>query len=292
MTNRPSWLRVRAPTPAQAAGMRVMREVLARHGLRTVCQGALCPNVVECWGAGTATFMLLGNVCTRNCRFCAVPTGDPGGDVDEDEPRRVAEAVSELGLKFVVLTSVDRDDLADGGAGLLAHAVRRIKRESPATCVELLIPDFSGDPRALNGILTSESDVYGHNVETVRSLSAKLRDRRASYERSLTVIGYLRVGLAGRPARVKSGLMVGLGERRRELRETFADLREAGADTLTIGQYIQPSRSAVPVVRFVSPEEFEEIAEEAREAGFRSVIAGPLVRSSYHAAEAFEDGCG
>jgi lipoic acid synthetase len=291
MAIRPDWLRVRAPTPAQAAGIRAVRAVLSRHGLHTVCQEALCPNAVECWGARTATFMILGNVCTRSCRFCGVPTGDPGGRVDESEPRRLADAIVELGLKYVVLTSVDRDDLEDGGAELFAKSVELVKQAKPDVRVETLIPDFSGDPRALNRVLSSGADVFGHNLETVRSLSAELRDRRASYEQSLTILGYLRASEKRRDARVKSGLMVGLGETRGDIQRTFADLREVGVDTLTIGQYLRPSAQATPVVRFIPPEEFDELASEARDHGFRSVVAGPLVRSSYHASEAYEEGC-
>ena len=291
MATRPDWLRVRAPTSTQAAGIRAVRAVLSRHGLRTVCQGALCPNAVECWGARTATFMILGSVCTRTCRFCGVPTGDPGGRVDKSEPRRLADAVAELGLKYVVLTSVDRDDLEDGGAELFAESVERVKRAEPETRVEVLIPDFSGDPRALNRVLSSRADVFGHNLETVRSLSAEIRDRRASYEQSLTVLGYLRASAKRGDARVKSGLMVGLGETRSDIRSAFVDLREAGVDTLTIGQYLRPSAQATPIVRFVPPEEFAELASEARDHGFRSVVAGPLVRSSYHALEAYEERC-
>jgi lipoic acid synthetase len=291
MAIRPDWLRVRAPTPAQAAGIRAVRAVLSRHGLHTVCQEALCPNAVECWGARTATFMILGNVCTRTCRFCGVPTGDPGGRVDEGESSRLADAIVELGLKHVVLTSVDRDDLEDGGAELFAKSVELVKQAKPDVRVEALIPDFSGDPRALNRVLSSGADVFGHNLETVRSLSAELRDRRASYEQSLTILGYLRASEKRRDARVKSGLMVGLGETRDDIQSTFADLREVGVDTLTIGQYLRPSAQATPVVRFVPPEEFDELASEARDHGFRSVVAGPLVRSSYHASEAYEEGC-
>ena len=235
--------------------------------------------------------MILGNVCTRTCRFCGVPTGDPGGWVDESEPSRLADAIAELGLKYVVLTSVDRDDLEDGGAELFAQSVELVKQADPGVRVETLIPDFSGDPRALNRVLSSGADVFGHNLETVRSLSAELRDRRASYEQSLTILGYLRASGKRGDARVKSSLMVGLGETRSDIQSAFADLREAGVDTLTIGQYLRPSAQATPVVRFVPPEEFDELASEARDHGFRSVIAGPLVRSSYHASEAYEEGC-
>jgi lipoic acid synthetase len=291
MSRKPDWVRVRAPTPSEVESMRAVREVLGRHDLRTVCQGAICPNAIECWSAGTATFMLLGDTCTRACRFCGVKTGDPGGRIDADEPRRVAEAAAELGLRYVVLTSVDRDDLEDRGSELFGEAVEAIKRRSPAAIVEVLVPDFSGDPRALNRILASGADVIGHNVETVRSLSAKLRDRRAGYDQSLAVLSYLRAAARGANARIKSGLMVGLGELRREVSETLDDLRRVGVDTVTVGQYLQPTAAAADVVRFVSPAELDEVAAEARALGFRSVIAGPLVRSSYHAREAFEAAC-
>lgn len=285
----PEWIRVRGPTPAQAAGMCAVRAILSKHGLRTVCEKAICPNATECWGARTATFMILGNVCTRACRFCAVETGDPGGVLDLGEPARLAAAVAELGLEYVVLTSVDRDDLDDGGASTYAESVRRIKAAVPDAHVELLLPDFSGDSRALDEILASPADVLAHNVETVPSLTPILRDRRAGYEQSITVLARLRTGGEGRP--VKSGLMVGLGETREELAAAFRDLRGAGVDILTVGQYLRPTQGAVPVARFVPPEEFDEIGDEARRIGFRSVVAGPLVRSSYHAAEAFEEGC-
>ncbi|MFC2077391.1 lipoyl synthase [Candidatus Bipolaricaulota bacterium] len=290
MTTRPEWTTVRAPTATQSVGIRVVREVLARHRLRTVCQAAVCPNAAECWGAKTATFMILGDLCTRACRFCAVPTGTPRGEVDVGEPMRVADAVVELGLRYVVLTSVDRDDLDDGGAAVYAESVERIKRASPRTRVELLLPDFAGNPRALGAVLASPADVLGHNVETVCSRTPEVRDRRASYEQSLAVLGFLRAGASGRP--VKSGLMAGLGETKGEIVQTFSDLREAGVDVLTIGQYLRPTAEAVPVSRFVPPEEFDELGREARRHGFRAVVAGPLVRSSYRAAEAFEETCG
>jgi len=292
MQKRPSWVKVRAPTESQAAGIRQVREALDRHRVRTVCQGALCPNAVECWGARTATFMILGGVCTRACRFCGVPTGDPGGRVDEGEPARVAEAILELGLRHVVITSVDRDDLEDGGSGLFAETVERIKRASSSVVVEALIPDFSADPRALNRILWSGADVIGHNVETVESVTFECRDRRAGYRKSLNVLRYLRASGRGRSVLLKSGLMLGLGERRREILATFDDLREAGVEILTVGQYLQPTTKAIPTVRYVPPEEFDELAEEARRRGFAAVVAGPLVRSSYHAAEAYRTACG
>ena len=269
--------------------MRTMRDVLHRYRLATVCEGAICPNTVECWGERTATFMLLGEVCTRACRFCAVPTGDPCGAVDRSEPDRIAAAVGELGLRYVVLTSVDRDDLPDGGAGLFAATIERVKAASEGARVEALIPDFGGDRDALAQILATDVDVLGHNVETVPRLSPTMRDRRAGYRLSLDVLTALRDG-AGRRW-VKSGLMVGLGETREEIVETLQDLRGVGVDRVTIGQYLRPTEASAPVARFVPPTEFDDLACRARTMGYASVVAGPLVRSSYHAALAFAGGC-
>ena len=289
MSRHPEWIRVRAPNPAEAEGMRTMRDLLARHCLTTVCQGAICPNAVECWGARTATFMLLGDVCTRACRFCGVKSGDPRGVLDRDEPERLAAAVAELRLRYVVLTSVDRDDLADGGAGLFAKAVDRLKAADDGICVEVLIPDFGGDRCALDRLLATEVDVLGHNVETVRRLTPKLRDHRAGYDRSLDVLAYLSERAVGRC--VKTGLMVGLGETRSEVSETLGDLRDVGVDIVTIGQYLRPSERAVPVERYVPPAEFDEIGAEAEAMGFGAVVVGPLVRSSYHALQAYTESC-
>lgn len=266
-----------------------MRDLLDRHRLTTVCQGAICPNAVECWGARTATFMLLGDVCTRACGFCGVSTGEPGGAVDRDEPDRLAAAVSELGLRYVVLTSVDRDDLPDGGSGLFAASVDRLKERIPGIRVEVLIPDFRGDRHALARLLATDADVFGHNVETVRRLTPRLRDRRAGYEQSLRVLVELSERAAGRP--VKSGLMVGLGETETEIRETLVDLHDVGVDVVTIGQYLRPSRRAVPVERYVTPAAFEKIEEEAKAIGFAAVVSGPLVRSSYHALQVYTESC-
>ena len=289
MGRHPEWIRVRAPTPAEAEGIRAMRDLLERHRLTTVCQGAICPNAVECWGARTATFMLLGDVCTRACGFCGVPTGDPGGAVDRDEPERLADAVAELGLRYAVLTSVDRDDLPDGGSALFAAAVHRLKEKIPGIRVEVLVPDFRGDRRSLGRLLATDADVFGHNVETVRRLTPRLRDRRAGYGQSLEVLAELSERAAGRP--VKSGLMVGLGETRAEIRETLVDLRSVGVDVVTIGQYLRPSLRAVPVEQYAAPSEFAEMEEEAEAIGFAGVVSGPLVRSSYHALQVCKDLC-
>ena len=287
MPTHPSWIKVRVPTPAQSQGMAEMRELLARHHLETVCQAAQCPNVVECWSARTATFMVLGETCTRNCRFCDVPTGNPGGVIDEDEPDRLAAAVSELALMYVVLTSVDRDDLPDSGANAFARVIERITQTADDVVIEALIPDLSGEHALLDRVLATRVNVLGHNLETVRRLTPVLRDGRAGYEQSLEVLRYLADCAGGK--RIKSGLMVGFGESIGEIHEAMADLRKAGVNMLTIGQYLRPSKDAVPVTRYMPPSEFEQLAAHARKLGFRSVVAGPLVRSSYHAATAFSE---
>ncbi len=289
MSERPDWLRVRVPTPAEAEGMAALRAVLGRHALTTVCQGAVCPNAVECWSARTATFMILGDTCTRACRFCAVTTGNPAGAVDRGEPARVALAVEELGLSYVVLTSVDRDDLGLVAAELFAETVERIKSSSESIGVELLVPDFGGDPEAVEIIARSRADVLGHNIETVRRLSPRLRDPRAGYGQSLQVLEQLRACGGGAP--VKSGLMLGLGETAEEVRNTLADLHSAGVEIVTMGQYLRPTPASVPVERYVPPDEFEKLAIIGRDLGFASVIAGPRVRSSYHAEQAFRERC-
>ena len=285
MSGHPSWIKVRVPTPAQSAGMAEMRDLLARHDLETVCQGAQCPNAVECWSARTATFMVLGDTCTRGCRFCDVPTGNPRGILDETEPQRLAAAVRELGLNYVVLTSVDRDDVPDGSAEAFAHCVEAITAAAADVVIEVLMPDFGGDTKALDRMIATKAEVFGHNLETVRRLTPALRDRRAGYDQSLGVLQHLASVAEGRA--VKSGLMVGLGESLEEVQEAMADLRAAGVTMLTLGQYLQPSSAAVPVARFVPPEEFERLETDARDLGFKAVVAGPLVRSSYHAAAAY-----
>jgi len=234
--------------------------------------------------------MILGHLCTRSCRYCGVPSGDPGDVLDRDEPRRLAAAVAELGLQYVVITSVDRDDLPHGGSTIFEEAVRRIKAMGNRITVEVLIPDFSADGSALERVLNSGADVLGHNLETVQRLSPTLRDRRAGYKQSLDVLARLRRGAEKRT--LKSGLMLGLGERRDEIFETLADLRDVGVDIITLGQYLRPTEDAVPVARYIRPEEFDDIAEEARAMGFSAVVAGPLVRSSYHAASVYVESCG
>lgn len=258
-----------------------MNRRLRRLRLHTVCEEARCPNQGECFGHGTATFLILGDICTRACRFCAVRTGNPRGALDPDEPSRVAEAAREAGLRYVVVTSVDRDDLADGGAGHYAATVEAIRRVLPEVLVEVLIPDYLDD--RLSTVLRARPHVLGHNVEVVRRLTPIVRDRRASYDRSLTV---LRQARSRAPDLVtKSSLMLGLGETEDEVLETLRDLAEAGVRAVTLGQYLQPTRHHRPVVRFWTPGEFDRLAGLARAMGFAFVASGPRVRSSYRAAE-------
>ncbi len=279
----PEWIRTRPP---RGPLYPEVRELLDRWNLGTVCREARCPNLAECWSAGTATLMLLGTDCTRRCGFCAVTTRWPHGAVDRSEPTRVAEAVRAWGLRYVVLTQVCRDDLSDGGASVLAEAVRRLRAAAPATLVELLIGDLAGSDTALATLLEDPPDVLAHNLETVRSLSRAIRDRRAGYDRSLAVLRRARE--LGPPGLVtKSSIMLGLGEEDPELAAAFRDLREAGVDLLTLGQYLRPSPDHLPVHRYVPPEEFARRRASALAAGFSGVEAGPLVRSSYHAEELY-----
>ena len=274
---RPDWLKVRVPSgPAWARLRRLLRE----KNLHTVCEEARCPNVAECWGQGTATFMILGDICTRACRFCAVTTGRPVG-LDLEEPERVADAVELMGLRHAVITSVNRDDLADGGAGIFAETIRAVRRRCPETAVEVLIPDFQGDAAALAIVMAEAPEVLNHNVETVPRLYKAVRPG-ARYQRSLDL---LRRAKELRPeALTKTGVMLGLGETADELDSLMADLVRNSVDILTAGQYLQPTPAHLPVERFVPPDEFRAVAERGKAIGLRHVEAGPLVRSSYHAA--------
>jgi len=283
---KPGWLRVRVHPQALPAVER-MERLLAELGLGTVCRSAHCPNLPSCWGQGTATFMLLGEVCTRACRFCAVRTGWPGGEVDPEEPGRIAEAVRRLGLRYVVLTSVDRDDLPDGGARHFAACIRAIRAAAPGALVEALIPDFSGDREALREVVTAGPQVVGHNLETVRRLTPEVRDGRAGYELSLSVLRTLK---ELEPHLVtKSSLLLGLGEAPEEVEEALSDLREAGVDIVVLGQYLRPTPAQLPVVRYVPPEEFARWEARARGMGFKAVVAGPLARTSFRAAAVYEE---
>lgn len=276
---RPGWLRAPAPV---GENYRELKGLVARLGLHTVCESAACPNVGECWNRRTATFMILGNVCTRRCGFCAVQKGAPL-PVDYDEPRRVAEAVAALGLRYAVITSVNRDDRKDGGAELFALTIRAIRERVPGCRVEVLIPDFQGSHAAMDIVLDAAPDVLNHNTETVPRLYRQVR-LGARYERSLDILAYSKQVRPDIPT--KSGLMLGLGETTGEILDVMRDLAAHHVDILTLGQYLRPSPKHLPVIRFVPPEEYAEFRRCGREMGFRHVEAGPLVRSSYHAAEA------
>ncbi len=279
---KPEWLRRKLPD-LEALGK--MRGLLQRHGLNTVCQGALCPNQGECFGQGTATFLILGKTCTRNCTFCAIPTEERPPAPDPDEPRRIAQGAAELGLKHVVITSVTRDDLEDGGASLFARTIEALRRMNPQITVEVLIPDFQGSVEALKTVTDSSPNILNHNLETVPRLYPKVRPQ-AVYPRSIEL---LKRAKAMAPKEfTKSGLMLGLGEEKEEILGVMADLREVSCDLLTLGQYLQPSGRHHPVIRYVPPEEFEELRVEGKKMGFRAVFSAPLVRSSFHAAEVFE----
>ncbi len=280
---KPEWLKVRLP---HGEGYERVKAILQRTKLNTVCQEARCPNMGECWGGGTATVMLMGEICTRACRFCHVKVGKPEA-LDMSEPENLARAVKELSLKYLVVTSVDRDDLSDGGAGHFAQAITALRRESPETIVEVLIPDFAGKTADLDTVALAAPHVIAHNVETVKRLQPTVRDRRANYEQSLSVLAHLK---QRHGVYTKSSIMLGLGETEEELLECCADLRARDVDVLTLGQYLQPSRFHLKVERMYSPREFEALAEKARAMGFLYVAAGPLVRSSYRAAEFFMKG--
>ena len=279
----PDWIRVRAPIGEKYTHLKGLVRGLQLH---TVCEEAMCPNIGECWGAGTATIMILGDTCTRACRFCAVKTGNPHGLVDTAEPYRVAEAIAELGLNYVVVTSVDRDDLPDGGAGVFAETVRQIKLKSPNTKIEVLTGDFSGARECVEQVVQAKPDVFGQNIETVRRLTYQVRDRRAGYDQTMNVLRMIKEVDPSR--RTKSSLLVGMGEKPDEVMETLRDLRAVDVDLLAIGQYLQPTRLKrhVPLVEYITPEQFALYRAEGMKLGFRYVAAGPLVRSSYKAWEA------
>ena len=279
---RPDWLKVRIPGGDNYFDLKRLMRGLSLH---TVCESARCPNIGECWRHRTATFMILGEFCTRRCGFCAVPKGKPGGEVDWGEPERVAEAAAGMGLKYVVVTSVDRDDLEDGGATIFARTIEALRRQIPACQVEVLIPDFRGSDAALEIVLRAQPDVLNHNTETVPRLYPVAR-RGSRYERSLRLLRHSRAIAPAIPT--KSGLMVGLGETFAEVRAVLADLAAARVEIVTIGQYLRPSGEQLPVARFYSPEEFALLKREGERAGIRHVESGPLVRSSYHAHEQAE----
>jgi lipoic acid synthetase len=274
----PSWIRVRA---SEGENFKDLKQMVRSGRLHTVCEEARCPNIFDCWNRRTATFMILGDVCTRACRFCAVTSGRPT-ELDLGEPLRVAESVAELGLKHAVITSVDRDDLRDGGAGIFAQTIRAIRRQSPRTTIEVLTPDFQGDLGAVSRVVDAGPDIFNHNTETVPRLYARIRPK-AVYANSLALLRHVKSSV---PHMVtKSGLMVGLGETEDELLEVFRNMRSHNIDVLTVGQYLRPSKQHAEVVRYYRPEEFARLKEEALAMGFQHVESGPLVRSSYHADE-------
>jgi lipoyl synthase len=274
-TKKPEWIRVKLPTGKKYTEL---RSVVDRYNLHTICTSGSCPNMGECWGEGTATFMILGNICTRSCGFCGVKTGRPES-LDWEEPEKVARSIKLMNIKHAVLTSVDRDDLKDMGSIIWAETVRAVRRMNPNTTMETLIPDFQGVERNLNRILDVAPEIISHNMETVRRLTREVRIQ-AKYDRSLEVLRYLKENGANR---TKSGIMLGLGEKEEEVIETLHDLKEAKVDIVTIGQYLQPSKKHLPLKQFVTPEQFAKYKEIGLELGFRHVESGALVRSSYRA---------
>lgn len=276
--NKPQWLRAKMPAGAKFSEV---RQTVRNHRLSTVCEESMCPNIGECWNHGTATIMVLGSVCTRACRFCAVDTGNPRGWLDPEEPENTARAVQLMGLRYVVITSVDRDDLPDGGAAHYAECVRAIKGMNPLTAVEALTPDFNGVLADVEKVVVSGLEVFAQNVETVRRLTHPVRDPRAGYEQTLSVLAHAK---RFRPdVLTKTSLMLGLGESDREIMETMDDLRDADVDILTLGQYLRPTPNHLAIERYVTPDEFESYRREGLDRGFVEVVAGPLVRSSYRA---------
>ncbi len=272
---KPKWLRVKLPT---GENYRNVRGLVDNYKLHTICESGNCPNMGECWGAGTATFMILGNTCTRSCGFCAVNTGRPD-PVDWDEPERVARSVKLMKVKHCVLTSVDRDDLADGGSIIWAEVVNAVRRMSPETTMETLIPDFKGEMHNVDRLLEVAPEIISHNIETVRRLTRQVRIQ-AKYDRSMAVLAYMK---EKGQKRTKSGIMLGLGETEDEVLETLKDLRAADVDIVTLGQYLQPTPKHLPVQEYITPEQFDKYKEIGLEMGFKYVESGPLVRSSYHA---------
>ena len=271
---KPKWLRVKLPT---GENYKKVRSLVDQHKLHTICESGSCPNMGECWGEGTATFMILGNICTRSCGFCAVKTGRPD-DVDIYEPGKIAHSVKTMGVKHAVITSVDRDDLKDGGGSIWAQTVTAIRNQSPGTTLETLIPDFAGNWDNLQMIIDVAPEIVSHNLETVRRLTKQVRIQ-AKYDRSLEVLFRLKKG----GMKTKSGIMLGLGETDKEIIETMSDLRSVNVDILTIGQYLQPTAKHLPISEFVTPERFDKYKVIGLDIGFRYVESGPLVRSSYHA---------
>ena len=279
--DKPKWLRFQA---AGGETYTAVKKLVKEHRLSTVCEEAMCPNIGECWSAGTATVMLMGSVCTRACKFCSVDTGNPKGWLDLEEPKNTAESVAIMGLKYVVLTSVNRDDLEDGGAGHFAQAVREIKQRTPETAVEVLTPDFQGVMKDVETIVDSGIEVFAQNVETVKRLTHPVRDPRASYQQTLDVLAHAK---RHRPEMLtKTSVILGLGETEDEIREVLADLKAHQVDIVTFGQYLRPTKNHLPVDRYVTPEQFATYREWGLDMGFLEVVSGPMVRSSYRAEQA------
>jgi len=281
LIRKPMWLRINAPGGENYSNI---KQSLRSRNLHTVCEEAKCPNICECWGAGTATIMIMGDICSRRCKFCSVNTGKPLL-LDPYEPSRVAQAIKVWGLKYVVITSVCRDDLGDGGAEHIYKTIKAVKSLCPRTIVEILIPDFNGKTDSIKKVVESGSEVISHNIETVRRLTCKVRDFRASYEQSLSVLKKCKAIASS--VYTKSSIMLGLGEHEDEIIETMKDLRSVGVDIVTIGQYLQPTSGHLPVVEYLPPEKFDTLRDIARSLGFAYVASGPLVRSSYRAGEFF-----
>ncbi len=280
---KPRWLRAKMPS---GSGYSNTRDIVHEHRLSTVCEESMCPNIGECWNAGTATIMVLGSVCTRACRFCAVDTGNPKGWLDQEEPVNTGKAVKLMGLEYIVITSVDRDDLPDGGAAHYAACVREIKRLNPNTAVEALTPDFNGVKEHVELVVDSGLEVFAQNVETVKRLTHPVRDPRAGYEQTIDVLQHAK---QHRPdVLTKTSLMLGLGEKDGEIMQTMQDLRDANVDILTLGQYLRPTPNHLAVERYVTPEEFDGYRQEGLEKGFLEVVAGPMVRSSYRAEQVLQ----
>lgn len=275
---KPKWLRIKSQNSSK---FRELKEIVSHKKLHTVCEEAMCPNIQECWSHGTATFMLLGSVCTRACKFCAVDTGNPKGQIDAKEPEKVANSIAQMNLKYAVLTSVNRDDLEDGGAMHFAQTVVSIKKEAPGVIIEALVPDFLGKRESIETLLDSNVEVFAQNLETVKRLTHQVRDHRAGYEQTLEVLAYAK---KYSPKTIsKTSLMLGLGESEDELLESFNDIRSAGVDVLTLGQYMRPTINHLPVEKWYSPQEFQYMKKLALDIGFKEVASGPLVRSSYRA---------
>ena len=275
---KPTWLRVKSQNSSK---YRELKSIVSEKKLHTVCEEAMCPNIQECWSHGTATFMLLGSVCTRACRFCAVDTGNPKGSLDKDEPIKVASSIAHMNLKYAVLTSVNRDDLRDGGAEHFSHTIQAIKEKAPKVIVEALVPDFLGNKQSIEILLNSKLEVFAQNLETVSRLTKRVRDPRAGYDQTLEVLSYAK---QHSPSVItKTSLMFGLGETEEEILKTFDDIRRTGVDVLTLGQYMRPTVNHLPVEKWYTPEEFEYFKDLALGMGFLEVASGPMVRSSYRA---------